>query len=451
MTTTAYPLSLPGDRWDVIEEPFKGDALKREPLAQQLNGYVERLRDGAVIALDAPWGEGKTWFARHWAAQLRREQYRVACIDAFENDYVEDPFLLLAAEVRRLSQTDASLAERLGTSAVQVGKAILPTAAKVTINVVGKLIGTEDLVGQFSEQIEKLGEKGADAAQAAIKRRIEQHDKERDSMRAFHKELKAFAEGAEKPAVILIDELDRCRPAFAVRMLERIKHYFDVPNLVFVLVMNRRQLEMAIKGVYGADTDAGTYLSKFLNLSLTLPSPRSWRIDDIGHPMKQFAGTVLRRFRYKDDFDGLATAVTIWALTFELSLRDVERVCALYFLSRRTWPGMVTYLAPVKLKQPDVFAGFKRNDYHAYDLAITQLREAVRRIAAPQQSTEWLSNCLQSIANLLTMAQNSAEGGAVSGLNLNVSHDFLFGEVVPSMSPLQAFQGVVQALDFEIQ
>lgn len=450
MTTNKTPLSLPSDRWDAIDEPFNGDVLKRQRLAQQLTGYVERLRDGAVIALDAPWGEGKTWFARHWAAQLCREHYRVAHIDAFENDYVEDPFLLLAAEVRRLSAANASLAERLGSEAAKVGKALMPMVAKMTINLIGKTVGTEDLAGEWSEQVTKAGEKGADAAQAWVKRSIEQHDKERNSMRAFRRELEAFAKGDEdKPVVIVIDELDRCRPAFAVRLLERIKHYFDVPNLVFVLVMNRQQLEMAIKGVYGVDTDAATYLSKFLNLSLALPNPRSWRIEDIGHPMKQFVGTVLHRFKYQSADDALAYAVTFWASVFELSLRDVERVCALYFLSGRTWPGLVTFLAALKVKRPALFEGFRRDDNEAY-VQTTQLIQAViGRISAPQPTADFLVHCLRSVNELLEKAQSHPPEAAQW---LTDGHDFLFGEASPSrMSHLRAFHDVVQALDFEVQ
>lgn len=64
-------LTLPSDRWDTITTPFEGDMLDRRLLAEQLTGYLDRLRHGAVIALDAPWGEGKTWFARHWAVMLK--------------------------------------------------------------------------------------------------------------------------------------------------------------------------------------------------------------------------------------------------------------------------------------------------------------------------------------------------------------------------------------------
>ena len=449
MTTNSVTLSLPSDRWNVIDEPFKGDVLKRQLLAQQLTGYLARLRDGAVIALDAPWGEGKTWFARHWAEQLRREEYRVVCIDAFENDYVEDPFLLLAAEVRRLISNDATMAERFIDRAAQVGKAIVPMATKMVVNFAGKALGTSDLAGEWSDEVEKAGEKGAEAAQALVKRRIEQHDKERNSISAFREELRQFAAAHSRPTVIVIDELDRCQPAFAVRMLERIKHYFDVPNLVFVLVMNRQQLEMAIKGVYGADTDASTYLSKFLNLSLTLPSLRSWRIDEIGHPIKQFVGTVLRRFKYQDNFEKVATAATVWALVFDLSLRDIERLCSLYFLSGRGWPGLATYLAAMKLKHPQTFAGFRSQEPKAYENATRMLSNARERILAPQHTTETLRSYFESMRGLLVMAGGSESNDVRQSIQRG--YDFLYGEVVPNIRPQQAFNEVVQTLDFDVK
>ena len=65
--------------------------------------------------------------------------------------------------------------------------------------------------------------------------------------------------------------MDRCKPNFAVSLIERIKHYFDVPNVVFILLLNKEQLENAIKGVYGINTDATKYLDKFINFYFNLP------------------------------------------------------------------------------------------------------------------------------------------------------------------------------------
>lgn len=404
------PLTLPSDRWDAIATPFEGDVLDRRRLAEQLTEYLDRLRDGAVIALDAPWGEGKTWFARHWAAELVANGFRVGCLDAFESDYVEDPFLLLAAEIRRLSAEDQSRAARLGSKAAQVGKALLPMATKLTINLVGKAMGTTDLGDAWDAQIDKVGEQGADAAQAWVKRRIEQHDKERDSMRAFHQELEDFAKGDDdKPVVIIIDELDRCRPAFAVKLLERIKHFFDAPNLVFVLVMNRDQLEKAIRGVYGAQTNAAVYLGKFLHLSLRLPKVRSLAIDETHNQLQRFVRKTLERFRYEDHHEQLLLPMTVSAVALDLSLREIERACAIYFLGQRPWHGLMAFLAAFKVKHPDLFEGLRIGDGLKRE-ASCKLVMSVRGLAIYDRQSDWATSYLKAVAVLLRLPGIDAPG-----------------------------------------
>ena len=87
---------------DDIARPFAGDLLERTRLADRLTGYINRLKEGAVIAIDASWGEGKTWFAKNWAARLRRENHPVVFIDAFAQNDELDPFFILAAELALL-------------------------------------------------------------------------------------------------------------------------------------------------------------------------------------------------------------------------------------------------------------------------------------------------------------------------------------------------------------
>jgi predicted KAP-like P-loop ATPase len=64
--------------------------------------------------------------------------------------------------------------------------------------------------------------------------------------------------------VFVIDELDRCRPPFAPEVLENIKHLFSVPNIVFILSMNRSQIEESIRCEYGTQVHASKYLQKFV-------------------------------------------------------------------------------------------------------------------------------------------------------------------------------------------
>lgn len=79
-----------------------------------------------------------------------------------------------------------------------------------------------------------------------------------------------IVENVEK-LVIFIDELDRCRPTFAIEMLERIKHYFDDDRIIFIASINREQLICSISKFYGTNFDSTGYLDKFFDRNVYLP------------------------------------------------------------------------------------------------------------------------------------------------------------------------------------
>lgn len=71
--------------------------------------------------------------------------------------------------------------------------------------------------------------------------------------------------------VFFIDELDRCKPTYAVNLLERMKHYFALDNVIFVISVNIEQLIHTIKKNYGDGFDAYRYLDRFFDLKIKLP------------------------------------------------------------------------------------------------------------------------------------------------------------------------------------
>ena len=73
--------------------------------------------------------------------------------------------------------------------------------------------------------------------------------------------------------IVFIDELDRCKPSYAVRLLERIKHYFSHENITFVFSVNINELQHTIKKYYGNDFNGSRYLDRFFDLRVTLPPP----------------------------------------------------------------------------------------------------------------------------------------------------------------------------------
>jgi predicted KAP-like P-loop ATPase len=77
----------------------------------------------------------------------------------------------------------------------------------------------------------------------------------------------------EKPMFVFIDELDRCRPTYAIELLETVKHLFDIPDLIFVIATDTEQLQHSVKSVYGEGFDASRYLYRFFNRSFSLKKP----------------------------------------------------------------------------------------------------------------------------------------------------------------------------------
>lgn len=75
-----------------------------------------------------------------------------------------------------------------------------------------------------------------------------------------------------KSIVIFVDELDRCNPSYAVRLLEDIKHYFSIDNVTFVFSVNLSELQHMVKIVYGDKFDAFRYLDRFFDIRLNLPT-----------------------------------------------------------------------------------------------------------------------------------------------------------------------------------
>jgi len=349
---------------DEIKIPFENDLLDRKLFAAQITPYLDRLRPGGVMTLDAPWGEGKSWFGKHWRKMLEDEgQHKTCWIDAFERDYIDDPFELVTSEL--IDALDWRENEELITKTVSVLKIVDKSFGAIAKGV-GRGLGiiASASMGSLTEVRagEALGAAGADfAAQVVsdgtsyLKDRLLAHSYEKLAIREFREAVASEVAALDKPLVVFVDELDRCRPDFAVRLIECIKHFFEVPNLVFVLLLNRDQLEKAIKGVYGSEVDANLYLHKFIHLPLRLPQGMNV---SAGGPKKVFIGTLLQeRFKYHRDFDGWTNYFTEFGEFFGLSLRDLERCCTLAVMTNQGARSICAFLICLKVADTKTFRG----------------------------------------------------------------------------------------------
>ena len=266
------------------------DEFKRKPIAENIIRLLTSDIDLSPMVIDGGWGTGKTEFCQK-LIRLMQEQhrdYQPVYIDAFRSDHSGEPLLALLAEIIKActpEDTGDQPSEQRKNITRKVAKAagfVMKTVAKAAVGHVLKQ-NTDDLAEEFQQimndgqDADSLAETVTDAAatiashtidatvEALLKEQIEA-EKNLETLKAC---LKEFA--AEKPIILFIDELDRCRPDYAVDMLEVIKHVFEVENVKVVLVTNTKQLRAAINHRYGVEVDAHKYLDKFLKYSFTLP------------------------------------------------------------------------------------------------------------------------------------------------------------------------------------
>ena len=174
----------------------------------------------------------------------------------------------------------------------------------------------DDLANDASEGISKI-----------IEQKLDRHEKETGIIEIFKRELEGFAEEikikTKAPLIFIIDELDRCRPDYALEVIEKIKHFFSVKNLVFVLVMHKYQLECAVKSIYGNEIDAVTYLQKFINLECALPK----NADQHNSDYKKYCDYLYLNHDLDTwkDRDELQRSMISFSEGLGLSLRDLEK------------------------------------------------------------------------------------------------------------------------------
>ncbi|MFR9652825.1 MAG: P-loop NTPase fold protein [Rikenellaceae bacterium] len=246
------------------ENPFANCKLNRERYADVLTSIVESYKDGFVLAINGKWGTGKTTFMNMWRQSLENKEYRTIYFNAWENDFTSEPMVAILGELKSLTATENSLFDNILEKSAKFSSAILPILAKTAATLAG--------FGGVADAIEKTSE----AALCLINNEIEEYDKKKEALSEIKKDLAEFIKEncGDKPLVFIVDELDRCRPDYAVEVLEKIKHLFAVEGVVFVLSIDKEQLGHAVCGYYGsAKIDSREYLRRFVDLEYTIPEP----------------------------------------------------------------------------------------------------------------------------------------------------------------------------------
>lgn len=330
------PLDIADDEGFLPERDIFGYA----EFGQRLANVVKNTDQPLVIALDGPWGSGKSTFVRQWEGLLRQDGASVIHFDAFENDHHADAFLAVAAAIIQFAKerhggTDAAPVANLMDAAKAVGRRVIPAVARTALSAATAGVFNADAVAGVSDTakaaLEALADEGSDLVDALLRERLASAASDATAFSNFQDQLSQIAAGSMNnedgyPLVIVIDELDRCRPDFAISLLERIKHLFCVRNTCFLVSTHMLHIETILLGKYGPGFDARTYLEKFIHLRILLP--KEGRNDE--DRLKKYAVWLSKELNIENNqtqiFSLIQIAIFDHAERRKISFRTLERI-----------------------------------------------------------------------------------------------------------------------------
>lgn len=325
-------------------KPFANCKLNREKYSAVLTGIINSYFDGFVLAINNKWGTGKTTFIKMWEQDLKDKKYQTVYFNAWENDFENNPLVALMGELKTLTkkETEPEFKKALKKAAV-LSKHIVPIVAQA---VAEKYINTKEIKDAIVSVTEGLAD--------VFENDVNEYAEKKKSIQEFRQNLSKFIADTNdgKPLIFIIDELDRCRPNYAVSILEQIKHFFSVPNIVFVLAIDKLQLGNAIRGVYGSDKiDADEYLRRFIDLEYSIPEPEAnvfhkylyeyFRFDDFLQKNERIKHQALS----SDKREFLIVSEILFSNTL-ITLRQQEKIYAHARLALRAFHDNM-YLIPV--------------------------------------------------------------------------------------------------------
>lgn len=312
---------------DPRKATWEDDKLGRARYAKQLTQVVKHMDKPFVMTLSAPWGSGKTFFLNAWRNEIawngEENADKIPCVyfSAWEYDCVDDPLLAIVGKMQEelaplLDYEEDIIQEEIDKSGngqqnanqdsanpfsklVTVTKSIFTkenlckigwtitgrVLNKITANVFEDALKDSVAEGILKEEdIEKIFNKTRQTMESSPKQKLEEVLKEK---KVFIKTIGEIVKACQKklghdnkyPILIMIDELDRCRPDYVISLLERIKNLFEVDGIFFVLAIDKEQLYSVVEHTFGVKKteerdNRAIYLQKFVNMDYELYNPK---------------------------------------------------------------------------------------------------------------------------------------------------------------------------------
>lgn len=375
------------------ENPYVNDTLGRQRRVDALCNLIkEEAATAAVVSIDGGFGTGKSVFLRMCAACLRDAAVHVVEFNAWQQSHTNDPLVDMVATLAAASSSDTE----------SLKKIVLSMAGRVAFNTLGQVVGAA--TGGVLDLTSIAG-----ANDDVPSDRFTAWSEAEDHVANFKRALAELVEGGDGPLVVLVDELDRCLPSYAMELLNTARHLFDVPGVVIVLGINRVELGHRVQKVYGQSCDADAYLRRFVDLPISLGDPPAERIDPY------VAGVFAAARLYNDQTNKeLQPALALRAGQPGASMRDIEQAAhhaAQIFSPAKKMPGWAWNRATIAML---LLRQINRSLYEDFRAGRCDVFEAAKT----------LRSGLEPVADALHPQQPSLAKMEVMLLCLGDAHDF---------------------------
>ncbi|MCL6264923.1 KAP family P-loop NTPase fold protein [Flagellimonas myxillae] len=341
------------------ENPFENCLLEREQYANVLTSIISNYKKGFVLAIDNEWGTGKTTFVKMWQKYLENKDYRTIYFNAWENDFQDEVIVALLSELKKLQDDSEELFAKVLNKTLPLLKNV---GLELLKHAVGKATG--------DKAVELIAEGVGEYTLDSLQQGLNDFEEKKNSIQEFRECLKDYVNSGddENPIVFIIDELDRCRPNYAVEILEKMKHLFNVEGVVFVISIDKIQLGHSIRGVYGSEyIDSNEYLRRFIDVEFSLPKPdvKDYTLFLTTHfGLRDFYTSTdrIRHGEFSEDLNALVFMLDLIQKSNNPTLRQLEKMLGLFSIlikslsfTQKANPMCILFIIFLKVKNNDGF------------------------------------------------------------------------------------------------
>ena len=321
----------------IIEQTLTVDLLDRRKCAKNFLEVVLS-QNANVYSINAPWGAGKTHFLKFIEEECKLQKIPFAYFNVWETDYIDSPFISISSELIMLIE---EMIDDLPNKNELIDE----------VNLVKK--HTEKIISffqRFSGAISyNMSDPSCPSNSLGLNVQVKPIEKkaidsyiELKKIKSDLRELllKLTSICPDNKIIIAIDELDRCRPDYAITTLEIIKHFFNVDNIIFLLAVDKEQIQTTVKTMFGTTTDSDAYLKKFVDIEYYLSTPKILAIlnylfkekySNIYSSITSLKGQKIEfddgvPYEAKQSFDELLETTCNFLKNFNFTPRDLEKL-----------------------------------------------------------------------------------------------------------------------------